>query len=130
MLTKEKVSAVQADIAAALKAVAAKHGMNTSNTKISYTTETFKLTVEFGDLAVTGGADPKYLINMKKYGWNYDLEAADINKVFDIHTLGQVQLLGMSGMKKVVLKQVSSGKMYAFDAEGIKARLPAYVTAP
>jgi hypothetical protein len=124
MLTAAKVKTIHADIDAALAAVAKKHGLNLGRgTHIRYNAETFKLTAEFGDKSSTGEVDPKFLMNLKRYGWEFDLDEKDIGKTFNVDTLGECKFTGMSGRIKAGITQLSTGKGYVMRAEAVAKKL-------
>ena len=121
MLTKDRVKTIHADIQKALQEVAKKHKLNLSPaSKISYTPSTFKFTAEFGDLTETGGADPRYLNNIKRHGWTFGLDESDIGKSFTDPKYGRVTIEGMVGTKKVAVT-LENGSKGTMSGEYVKA---------
>jgi hypothetical protein len=127
MFTKDQIKLYHADIKKALEEVAKKHKLTLGNsTRIVYNADTFKFTAEFGDASGSTGApaiDPKYLNNMKRYGWEFNLEVSDIGKRFQVSALGECELTGMSGRIKAGIKQLSTGKNYIMRAEQVAVKL-------
>jgi len=116
MLTKSTVQEIQADLSAALKAVAEKHNLSMSGTKISYTSTDFKLTCSFGDKTATGGVevDPVLFRNLQRNGFMHGLDTTMINR--EISTpQGVGTMQGLRGAKAVI-KIKSTGKSYLFPA--------------
>jgi hypothetical protein len=121
MLTESKVKTIHADITAALKEVAKKHGLTLSPSRISYTTSTFKLTAEFGDAAETGGIDPKLLNNTKRHGWKFGLSESDIGNTFK-HGAKTFKFLGLTSPQKSAV-DTPTGEKYQMRTEDVAASL-------
>lgn len=115
MLNKEKVSQIQADIQAALQAVADKHGLAMSGTKIVFSDVDFKLTTTFGDKSEIGGdVDPEFVRNLKRNGAMYGLSVADLGKQVNIGNRVDLKFQGLRG-KKAAMK-APDNKIWLYDA--------------
>jgi len=122
MFDKTTLTAIQADIQAALKAVAEKHNLSMSGTKISYTERDFKLTCNFGDKAATGGfaIDPVALRNLQRNGFMYGLKAEQAGKEFEVPGKGTCILHGLRG-KNALYEIKATSKRWLGDARMIAA---------
>lgn len=115
MLNKEKVAQIQADIQAALQAVADKHGLAMSGTKIVFSDVDFKLTTTFGDKSEIGGdVDPEFVRNLKRNGAMYGLSVADLGKQVNIGNRVGLKFQGLRG-KKAVMK-APDNRIWLYDA--------------
>jgi len=115
MLNKEKVAQIQADIHDALKAVAEKHGLVMSGTKIVFSEVDFKLTTTFGDKSEIGAdVDPEFVRNLKRNGRMYGLDVSDIGTKIAIGNRVDLKFQGLRG-KKAAMK-APDNKIWLYDA--------------
>jgi hypothetical protein len=116
-LDKLTVALIQKDIQAALKAVADKHNLSMSGSRISYSSTDFKLGCTFADKSATGGEEvnPDLVRNLKRNGFMYGFTMEDLNLEFMIPGKGQVKFQGLRG-KFAVVKVISTGQSYRYEA--------------
>jgi hypothetical protein len=124
MLNKAKVTEIQADLSEALKAVAKKHNLTMSGTKVLFSAADFKLTANFGDKESTGGLeiDPVLLRNLTRNGFMFGLDSDMAVKQFNLPGMGKCELHGLRG-KFAVVKNLSTSKMWKYDARMISAMI-------
>jgi hypothetical protein len=85
MLDKSKIAVIQADLAKAMREVAAKHGLKMGASKALFTDVTFKLTAEFALIEAMGGAQfsPELVAHLTKWGHNWGLSTEMLGTEFE-----------------------------------------------
>lgn len=126
MLTKDRVKTIHADIQAALRQVAEKHGLTVSaQSKVTFGSTTFKFSTEFGLKDANGAGievDPKLARNAERFGGWQGLGAASLGKTFTDTRLGVVTYVGMTSRDKAIVK-ASDGRMYRYEASVVAKHL-------
>ena len=126
-ITKQSIAQIHAELDAALKAIAAKHGLDMSKSRIVYTDTKFKMNLEFhtkeaiAATAAEAGLDadavePADLEKFKAHGWKFGLKTEHLGKICMIQGK-QYRLLGMSGYSKLVVQRVFDGVRQVCRAE-------------
>lgn len=124
MIDKQRIKTIHADIQSALEAVAAKHNLKASGSRISYQADNFKLTVEFGDRAELGNTDPKLVKDFRKNAWKHGLDGK-LNAKFTYPLKGknvELEVVGMRG-KAVIVRDGVGGGLYRFDPHVVGLKL-------
>ena len=113
MLTKDTIKTIHADLTEALRMVAEKHNLSVGRTHITYDSDGFKLTGQFGDKSQMGEVNPTYFNDMKRYGRVYGFTTDDISKEV---TMG-ARIYVIQGMKgrSLIGKNKSDEKLYKLD---------------
>ena len=124
MITKESIKLIHADIAAALEAVAKKHNLSLAKHHISYGTDNFKLTAEFGDKSELGDINPLLKKDLLRNGWIHGLTEEHLTKEFKMGAR-TYQFYGMRGRVNAIVKNMADGKMYKMDPRDVGAALGA-----
>lgn len=115
IITKQNIAQISKDMEEALKAVAAKHGLQLSKKPIRYDSNGFKMTCEFvtvSSLAETTaelpGAPSAYrpddLKNFDRHSWKFGLSRDHLGKKALISG-ENVRLVGMAGYSRLMLQR-------------------------
>jgi hypothetical protein len=121
-ITAERVKQIHQEMAEALDAIAAKHGLKRAPSKVVYANDHFKFSCHFGDVEEIGDVDPKYLRTMDRNGWQYGFTRADVGKIISINSV-QFEFVGMVGTAKAVLRRKIGGGLVTYPAEVIRDKL-------
>ena len=102
-MDKAKAYLIQAEVNAALKEIAKKHGMSVSPSRGNYDSVGLKLSFIFGDTETIGTADinPEYVRNLERNGLMYGLDKSFIGKTFNFGQRIGVTFQGLKGKKAV-----------------------------
>lgn len=100
-MDRAKAILIQAEVNAALKEIAKKHGMSVSPARGNYDAVGLKLSVIFGDTATIGTDDinPEYARNLERNGHMYGLDKSFIGKTFNFGQRVGVTFQGLKGKK-------------------------------
>ena len=100
-MDRAKAILIQAEVNAALKEIAKKHGMSVSPGRGNYDAVGLKLSFIFGDTAAIGTADinPEYARNLERNGHMYGLDTSFIGKTFNFGQRVGVTFQGLKGKK-------------------------------
>lgn len=82
MLDKSRMEVLHPALVKALAAFAKEHGLTVAPIRLSWTAEGFKGTLQMGDKAETGDANPAFARMTAAYGRWYGLDVKDIGKKF------------------------------------------------
>lgn len=121
MVTKELLAKFRADMEAAMAAVYAKHELVAAGTKISYGTDTFKVSFEVGMKDAVGGHNPVYYKGTQHHGYAYGVDVNKIGKTFKTRGVDYVfEGINQTG-HFAIGKKVADGKCYKIRPEELKA---------
>jgi len=117
-MDRNKVKAIGDDVAAALQAVAAKHGMTVTVKGGVFTEGSFKPRVEFK----TGDADR---VEFEQYARAFGLTADMFGKTFAAPGGARYRIVGLrlNSRKRPVLVQRLDGKQFVFEVSAVVAAL-------
>jgi hypothetical protein len=103
MINAMTVKAMNKELETILQDFAAKHKLSLGNQRIAYARDgsTMKLSVEFGDTATTGDANPVYFKDCARNGWQYGLATSMIGKKVPTRK-GECAFVGMRGKFAIV----------------------------
>jgi hypothetical protein len=102
-ITTLTVKMMNKELEALMKDFAAKHKLSLGNQRISYARDgsTMKLSVEFGDKATTGDANPIYFKDCARKGFMYGLDTKDIGRAVRT-SKGNCIFMGVRGKFAIV----------------------------
>lgn len=131
-ITKDSIKQIHDELDAALKAIAEKHGLDMSKSKIVYGAEHFRMNLEFHTKAATAkvaadagldaaAIDPADIDKFKRHCWKFGLAAKDLGNTAVIQGK-EYRLVGMSGYTKLVVQRVSDGVRQVCPADFYAAR--------
>jgi len=116
-INRDKAKQISADVEAALKAVATKHGLTVTVRGGSFTAGTFKPRVEFK----SGDADRA---EFEQYARMFGLPADAFGKTFAVRGMRYaIKGLRLNSRKRPVLAERLDGKMFCFEVAAVLAGL-------
>lgn len=125
MFTKQQIIALQAKLDATLKEFAEANGLVSGSSKVKYSQDDFTATISFSDKSANPNAvDPKYLIDLRRRGWDIGLTEAMLGRVITLNfTSGptKVEFIGMCN-SKVVLRTME-GRVGLYNAAAVASRI-------
>lgn len=122
-ITKDSIKNINADLRAAIEAVAKKHNLSIAKTNISYNNDGFRFTGEFGDIDSLGDFNPLLVKDLKKHGFFNGLHTA-LGKEFTLNAR-TYEIQGMKGHGFVIGKLKTDGKLYKLRTDDVVAVLRA-----
>jgi hypothetical protein len=113
-INKITVTAMNKELDALMKAFATKHGLTAGNQRISYMRDgsTMKVSVEFGDKATTGDANPVYFKECARKGFQFGLSTSQIGQKVKT-SKGECTFVGMRG--KFAIVQAADKSFWKYD---------------
>lgn len=104
MIDKNRIERIHADLRKTLEAFAVANNLSVSPFNMTYSPTGFKFTVQMGDKAELGDADPALAKNTKTYGSWYNLTVEDIGKEFT-YGVEKVKFLGLKNKTMVIFEK-------------------------
>jgi len=115
-LTAQRISQIHNEMAAALDAIAEKHGLKRAPSRVVYDNSYFKFTCQFGDKEEIGTIDPKFVRTLDRNGFMYGFTREMIDTEIKVKEKTYA-FVGMIGTNKVVLRDKANGKLVSYPAE-------------